>query len=251
MSSLFNAVTKAFVKQRRKMLSKKIYDHHNGIVQAGPYKNMKLGDVSNVSQGPLGIKVLGLYESPVVNKISSIGSFDDLINFGAADGYMALGPLFNQSCSRSICFELTEKGREAIKRNAELNNIGNNVEIRGPADANTINNLKELEINPSKSVVLCDIEGDEFKVFTKELFDFLQGATIIIELHDKLMKNSDSLRKDLISKIPLDAKTQIIAQKQPPSFENINDLEALSDNDRAVVMSEGRKFFGEWLVIEY
>jgi hypothetical protein len=28
-------------------------------------------------------------------------------------------------------------------------------------------------------------------------------------------------------------------------------LEALSDNDRAVVMSEGRKFFGEWLVIEY
>ena len=65
------------------------------------------------------------------------------------------------------------------------------------------------------------------------------------------MKNSDSFRKDLISKIPLDAKTQIITQKQPPSFENINDLEALSDNDRAVVMSEGRKFFGEWLVIEY
>ena len=66
MSSLFNAVTKAFVKQRRKMLSKKIYDRHNGVVQAGPYKNMKLGDVSNVSQGPLGIKVLGclLYTSP-------------------------------------------------------------------------------------------------------------------------------------------------------------------------------------------
>ena len=173
MSFLFDAATKAFVKQRRKMLSKKIYDHHNGVVQAGPYKNMKLGDVSNVSQGPLGLKVLGLYESPVVNKISSIGSFDDLINFGAADGYMALGPLFNQSCSRSICFELTEKGREAIKRNAELNNIAKNVEIRGPADANTINNLKELEINPSKSVLLCDIEGDEFKVFTKDFFDFL------------------------------------------------------------------------------
>lgn len=80
MSIFFDSVTKAFVKQRRKMLSKKIYDRHNGIVQAGPYKNMKLGDVSNVSQGPLGIKVLGLYESPVVNKISSIGSFDDLIN---------------------------------------------------------------------------------------------------------------------------------------------------------------------------
>jgi len=65
------------------------------------------------------------------------------------------------------------------------------------------------------------------------------------------MKNSDSFRKDLISKIPLDAKTQIIAQKQSPSFENIHDLEVLSDNDRAVVMSEGRKFFGEWLVIEF
>ena len=83
------------------------------------------------------------------------------------------------------------------------------------------------------------------------IYSRVQGATIIIELHDKLMKNSDSFRKDLISKIPLDAKTQIITQKQSPSFENINDLEALSDNDRAVVMSEGRKFFGEWLVIEY
>ena len=33
-------------------------------------------------------------------------------------------------------------------------------------------------------------------------------------------------------------------------FEGIEDLERMHDIDRALVMSEGRKVIGEWLVIE-
>ena len=55
----------------------------------------------------------------------------------------------------------------------------------------------------------------------------------------------------MIEKIPRDANIEIIKQKQASSFEGITDLEELNDNDRALVMSEGRKFFGEWLVVEY
>ena len=89
MGKIFNAISKAMMKQRRKILSRNIFDRHNGTVQHGPYKNMKLGSRSNISQGPLALKVLGLYERQVTEKISQIGKFQTLINFGAADGYMA------------------------------------------------------------------------------------------------------------------------------------------------------------------
>ena len=132
-----------------------------------------------------------------------------------------------------------------------MNNVSDALVIRGEVNQTVINSFAELNITPSKSVVLCDIEGAEFSVLTKELFSFLRGATFIIELHDKLIKNGTGLREELIEKIPRDANIEIIKQKQASSFEGITDLEELNDNDRALVMSEGRKFFGEWLVVEY
>ena len=172
MSKILDAISKAIMKQRRKMLARSIFDRYDGVVQRGPYVGMKLGDRSNISQGPLGLKILGLYESLVVEKIHAVKNFDDFINFGAADGYMALGPLFNASCKRAICFEMTEEGREAVKRNAKINNILDALIIKGKVDQNVISSLSELEINPSRSVVLCDIEGAEFEVLTKEVFTF-------------------------------------------------------------------------------
>lgn len=251
MTFFFDVISKAIMKQRRKMLARAIFDRYGGIVQRGPYANMKLGDRSNISQGPLGLKILGLYENIVVEKISSLKKFDDFINFGAADGYMALGPLFNKSCKRAICFEMTEAGRAAVKRNAAMNNLGADLVLREEVNSDAVKLLEELRVNPFKSVVLCDIEGAEFSALTKELFSFLRGATIIIELHDKLMNDGYGLREKLIEKIPKDAKLDILRYKQIVTFEGIIDLEELNDNDRALVMSEGRKYFGEWLIVEY
>jgi hypothetical protein len=251
LSKFFNVLSKAIVKERRKMLSKRIYDKYNGIVQFGPYKDMKLGNRSNISQGPLALKILGLYEQVVVNKINSIGKFDDFLNFGAADGYMALGPLFNKSCERSICFEMTEKGRAAVEKNASLNSLDKNLVIKGKVDFNVIATLEELNFNPNNSVLLCDIEGAEFDIFTNELLSFLDGMTIIIELHDRLIYGGDSLRSELQKRIPKNANIEIISNKNTINFDGIYDLEILNDNDRAIVMSEGRKFYGEWLVIEH
>ena len=61
------------------MLPRAIFDRYGGIVQRGPYANMKLGDRSNISQGSLGLKILGIYEKLVVEKISSLAKFDDFI----------------------------------------------------------------------------------------------------------------------------------------------------------------------------
>ena len=164
---------------------------------------------------------------------------------------MALGPLFNKSCKRAICFELTEKGRMSVKQNALMNNINDDLVVKGEVNQNIISSLQELNFDPSNSVILSDIEGAEFNVFTEEVFSFFRGATIIIELHDKLIKDGHDLREKLIRKIPNGANLEIISLKQSLSFENIKDLEDLHDIDRALVMTEGRKIYGEWLVVEY
>ena len=251
MAKIFDAFSKAIAKQRRKMLARSIFDRYEGVVQRGPYVGMKLGDSSNVSQGSLGLKIMGLYEKPVVDKINSIKKINDFVNFGAADGYMALGPLFNKSCKRAICFELTEKGRMSVKKNAVMNNINDDLIVKGEVNQNIISSLQELNVDPANSVILSDIEGAEFNVFTEEVFSFFRGATIIIELHDKLIKDGHDLREKLIKKIPNGANLEIISLKQSLSFENIKDLEDLHDIDRALVMTEGRKIYGEWLVVEY
>ena len=84
-----------------------------------------------------------------------------------------------------------QTGRDSVRQNAELNNLNSGLEIKGRVDSNIVNNLKEYKLNPKKTVILCDIEGAEFTIFTAELLTFLTGATIIIELHDKLMKNQN------------------------------------------------------------
>lgn len=250
MGKLMDAITKAAAKQRRKMLANAIFARHGGVVQRGAYQGLRLDGGSNVSRGPLGLKILGLYEPPVVAVIEAAAPFRDLVNFGAADGYMSLGPLKAGFCQRSICFELTEQGRRAVGENAALNGLSDKVVVRGKADETVMDQLREIGVDPSRMVLLCDIEGAEFDVLSREVLADLRGATIIVELHDRIMTNGATLRDALIKRIPKGARHRIL-RADGMNYAGIEDLDTLNDNDRALVMSEGRKAIGEWLVIDY
>ena len=246
---LMNAVTKALAKQRRKMLSNAIFERHGGVVQLGVFEGLKLGGDSNISRGSLALKIFGLYEPKVVAEIASAAPFDDLINLGAADGYMAIGPVFAGLCKRSICFELAKTGRQAVAANARLYGVSDAVVIRGAADDSFLGRLSEISRDLSRSVVLCDIEGAEFDVFSTSVLETLKATRIIIELHDQLMPEGTALREALIARIP-DGTRHRLPKAGVEPFEGIEDLERMHDIDRALVMSEGRKVIGEWLVIE-
>lgn len=251
MGKILNAITKAASKQRRKMLANQIFERHGGVVQRGAYKGLKLDGSSNISRGPLGLKILGLYEHLVVDEITTTAPFRDLVNFGAADGYMSLGPLIAGYCERSICFELTQEGRDAVAGNARLNGVSDKVEIRGKADDSVMAQLSELGVSPEGTLVLCDIEGAEFFVLNDKVLNDLKGAKMIVELHDRIQNGSTAERDALIARLPEGASHRILRAGSSLDFEGIEDLDALNDTDRGLVMSDGRKLYGEWLVIEY
>ncbi len=133
-------------------------------------------------------------------------------------------------------------------RNATENSLEDKVQVFGIADQHMMKKLKEHSFNTENSLVLCDIEGGEFDLFTNDLFNYLKGAKIIIELHDKVLGLNEEIRTKLIQKIPKGLSYKIL-KSQSLNWNGISTLEELSDNDRAVVLSEGRKKIGEWLII--
>lgn len=247
MSNLVESFEKAVVKLRRRRVSKNLFDRYGGEVQRGPFAGLKLDRRNSASKGQLGLKIFGLYESVVVEAIERFGPFGDLINIGACDGYFTLGLLKSGLAKRSICFETVWTRQRAIRRYAENNNLNDRVIVLGTADENIGIEIAKHDFEPSGSLMLCDIEGAEFDLLTTDFLNQLDGTTMIIELHDRIHSDSLQLRERLIDRIPAGYHHKILTW-QPPNFNGIQDFEELSDNDRALATSEGRKSRGEWLI---
>ena len=241
------AIEKAFAKMRRKRASKQLFDKHHGVIQEGVFKGLKLSKDTNISTGVLAMKIFGLYEQVVVNEILNMDAFDDCIDIGAADGYFPLGMLKAGLAKRTICFEATKKGQESIVYNAKENGLSDKIMVFSRADETLEAKLKQAQYNPQNSLIICDIEGAEFEIFSKAFFKQVHGATIIIELHDRIHGKPLSLREDLMALLPDDYTSKVIKSK-PVTWGGIQDLEDLNDLDRALVTCEGRKKLGEWLI---
>lgn len=249
MSSLMESLEKAFVKLRRKRISRRLFARHGGVVQAGVFRGLVLDGRSNISQGPLAVKLFGLYEKVVLDRIVQLGPFRDVVNLGAADGYFSLGLLKAGLAERSICFEMTEAGRAAILRNAQANGLADRVVIQGIADAQLAERLREKGFRPPGSLILCDIEGGEFSVLSAELMRALAESVWIIELHDRIHSGKPDRRDALIAQLPPGTRHTIL-KTLPADWSGLADIEALGDNDRALVLSEGRRAIGEWLLVQ-
>ncbi len=247
MSSLVESFEKAVVKLRRRRVSKTLFDRYRGEVQRGPFAGLKLDRKNTASKGQLGLKIFGLYESVVVNAIEQHGPFGDLVNIGACDGYFTLGLLRGGLVRRSICFEAVATRQRAITRYAQNNQLDDRVIVLGTADENIGQEISKHEFVSKNSLMICDIEGAEFELLTANFLSQLTGATMIVELHDRIAGQSLELRQQLIDRLPENYQHTILTW-QPPDFSGIRDIEELSDNDRALAVSEGRKQRGEWLM---
>ncbi|MDB4508419.1 hypothetical protein N9051_02420 [Akkermansiaceae bacterium] len=244
------SLQKAVLKYRRKSLAKEIFAKHKGVVQCGPFEGMHLNGVANISQAAHGLKIFGLYEEPVMKAMLEWCPTECLIDIGAGDGYYPVGMLKKNLVKRAICFEMSESGQVAIKTNAELNQVGGQVEILGAAGVDMADVLDQMKVPKEQTIILCDIEGAEFSLITKELIEKLSGAKFVIELHEPIADGDNAkLRADLLARFPDHYQTSILVDS-PRSWSGIKELEEMHDLDRALVTCEGRKFIGEWLFAE-
>jgi hypothetical protein len=249
LSKLIIALEKAFCKLRRKRISMQIFKKFKGVIQYGPFEGMILTSDTNTSTGMLGSKILGFYEDVVTDFIFKNGPYDNCINLGSADGYFAIGLLMKKLTKKSICFEISSTGRESIIRNATVNNCEDSITIFGEADKLFFEKVNSTISRDEKNLIICDIEGGEFDILNNKTFENFTNCTWVIEIHDRIQDLSLTNREELIKNIPENYSYEIL-KSQPICWPEIEILEDLSDNDRALLFSEGRRKIGEWLVIK-
>ena len=239
------AIELAMVKQYRKRVSRRVYAETGGVVRYGVFEGLKLENGSHISDGPLAMKVLGLYETELTEAITQ-RRFETIVNMGGGDGYFSVGFLHAGLAERSVTFELDPKGRETIERNARSNGVADRITILGPAGPDFAQQVLAQGIDPAQTLIVCDIEGAEFDLLTAETVEKLADATWGIELHSKPGSKEE---RQLEAAFAPTHQTRII-KATPRQWAGMPEIEALRDYDRALVTCEGRKGLGTWLVAE-
>lgn len=227
---------KETVAERLERISLETYDLCNGAVSQGLFKGLRLNRDTWWGRCDLGAQCLGIYEKEILDLISTRKPFDIFLDIGAADGYYAVGMLRSQKAKTSVCFEISEEGQKAIKKNWVTNERPGNLEVYGEANEKSI--LSIANKLSTGSLVLIDIEGFEFALLSRKVISLLQKCTIVIEIHswvDSFQEKYSALLRDLDKYFDIG-----IIKPSPRNTENIEILRGYPDDNRLLVASERR-----------
>ncbi len=233
---------------RREMLGKELLEKSGRVVMNGYFQGMKLGKLTWGARdaGPM---LLGTYEQQVQSKIiCSPDRYKVFVDIGAADGFYAIGLILNGRFKKAICFESKSKSRTAILENAKENNVDSHLLILGEAEKYFHKHLTvDLELKPEELIFLIDIEGGEFEILNSEIFEALQASMFVIEIH----RTVDDFHAKYINLVENASKffyvETIHSNINQNTFNPI--MENWADEDRQIVLSEGRRYQMHWLVL--
>ena len=224
----------------------------SGKVISGLFKGMKLLKKSNWDKKiykfntDLASKIIGCYEKEVQDKIDEFQRKNKkkyFVNFGAGEGYFALGALYSGLFEKSLAFEISDSSRNIMMANSKLNNLEKNLLIKKSANKNFLKDLDETFKEISDIFLLVDIEGDEFNIFNDENLQSIKNCNLIIEFHEL---NDLSKNQEFISKIKKYFDVEILKTSNR-NFSNISVLRNLNDDDRWLIASENRPYPMSWL----
>ena len=114
--------------------------------------------------------ILGTYEQEIVDYI-----FQKIVKNTQTLSILVLAmdfihvDFYIQRMQNCLAFEKSPQGRKSIKINSELNHI-NNLKIFGSVNSNIYKKVQNLELN--RTLILVDIEGDEFSLLDKKFLNF-------------------------------------------------------------------------------
>lgn len=154
-----------------------------GRVAAGPFAGMHY--VENASGSTLGPKLLGCYESELHDAIAQIltAAHDVVVNVGAGEGYYAVGLITRLLQARGVAFETDETGQRLMRDLAELNGVGERLDIRGCCQ---IADLAACLCGAASPLIVMDVEGAEDHLLNPVLCPDLRRAAILVEVHEYL-----------------------------------------------------------------
>ena len=235
------------LEKRREKISIGLAKKFEYTVQYGPFKGLRLSKKFNWGKSDIAPMLLGTYEQNLLEYIANRRiAIRNFINLGAGDGYYAAGMLFSGLARFAYAYEMNSSSRDLISKHMEINNLTDNFEIRGFAAPNFLDDFSEAQL--VDSLILVDIEGGEFELFKQLDMTRLNACLIIIELHE-FVPGSDSKISDLIFKLSGTHSLSVI-KTGARNLDNFSELDGIPDNDRWLLISEGRPSNMKWVLCE-
>jgi len=213
------------------------------VVLHGPFQGLRYPTFETCGS-LLCPKLIGSYEKELQESVETClrHSYSDVIDIGCAEGYYAVG--FAQKLGTAIwAFDTSEKARLACAKMAKTNGVESLVQIGGTCAP------EDLEkFSGKRCLVICDCEGYEAHLFSKETIGWFTNSDLIIETHDLYGKEISYPLEELFSpthhiqRIP---SVDDVAKAREYSFP---ETRALSFGDRFEMFAEGRRCRMDWLV---
>lgn len=236
------------IKAKKTLLTRKIAKTYRQTIAYGPLRGTRLSTNSRWGARDRSSMFLGLYEKEVLEHLTLLAPrYHTLIDIGAGDGYYAVGCVRANLFEHAIAFEISESGRNIVRDTARLNDVSKQIQIHGAA---TLPLLQGIALRlPHPPVLLIDIEGGEFDLITAEFLDLFRHSSIIIEIHEHLVSDGEKRYAALLQHCrPLFSLREI--RTGPRDLSSFPELETLSDDERWLMCSEGRRHLGKWLFLE-
>lgn len=232
------------IQVKRNLIGKKIFENYSGVIAFGEFKGTQLQGASVWSgYKDTGTKILGLYEKQIVDWIAlHPRRFDLFVDVGAADGFYAIGLLKKNLVGSAITYEISMGDRAVCKSMSELNSVRNQISMKDKAEKMDL--IQVLSGN-SHTLVLVDIEGGEFDLIDAEVLETGKDKFFVIEIHARIGTKKFF---EFFSLCQTFHECEVITgtKKDFPRDDFTNDL---SDNERSLLMSEGRPYQMGWFVL--
>lgn len=212
------------------------------VVKNGPFRGMKYPAFASFGSA-IFPKIIGSYECelhPLLEKIST-KEYTTIFDVGSAEGYYAVGLALRFPGTPVYAYDVNEIANEACKEMATLNGVEQQVQVKSWCSAEIMGSFDF----GARGLIVCDCEGFEKELFTKQSLENLKTCDLLIETHDFINIYISDYLKDLFSNthhitsvlslddivkarnyqfpelasLPLEQKKEIVAEKRPAIME--------------------------------
>lgn len=204
-------------------------------VESGPFKAMRLPDRCWGKTIPL---FLGSFEAethPWIERLKS-GEFKTVLNIGTAEGYVAIGFARCMPKTQVVAFERTKSIHHMCKLLAKLNEVEDQVSIKGDCTHKVLQDNINLPC-----LIFCDIDGGEYDLLDPEAVPDLTKCTMLIEMHDHIVSGATEV---MTRRFSLTHLIEIAEQSErDPSHYPV--LARFDEEQRRIAVDENRIHDGE------
>jgi hypothetical protein len=203
------------------------------VVLDGPFKGMRYPSLHSKCS-VMAPKIIGSYESELLEVVNSVPSkgYDIIIDIGCAEGYYAVGFALTSEKSSIYAYDIDNEALNLCSEMAQLNGVSNKIKL---ANKFSPNDLLKIDKN-KKTFILCDCEGFEKQLFTKETVPYLINTDLLIEMHDIF---DDTISATVLPLFSTSHELKILKSHNPnPSLYSI--LNSYNDEEKELILSEKR-----------